>query len=276
MSLQLFKKLFDENNIYMADVVIKNMLNKSKGDTEIFNEFFEFKCRLASWDIDIHTRQASLQEAQAALIVYSENTDLDEDTIRSIESYYNRISEIQGDIEDVQSVIIEKEMQKAEQLNRKILDKLVELQSYIMKITDKDKFYKRLQEVQTLENSLNENYLDESSKTLYYNLTDQYSELVNEKIEKFNWEEDRDYNLKVTNDIKYVYEQFKGDEGKYKNTFSNLKRLLENHFLNFDQSRLFGETQIYFNQVYTYIFNKLSEDGKFELTQLAISTEKCG
>lgn len=42
----------------------------------------------------------------------------------------------------------------------------------------------------------------------------------------------------------------------------------------YDASKLFNETLIYYNHVYSFIFNKLDDNGKFRLTQISIDSEK--
>ena len=42
----------------------------------------------------------------------------------------------------------------------------------------------------------------------------------------------------------------------------------------FDAGRLFNETLIYYNHVYSFIFGKLDDDGKLALTRYSIECER--
>lgn len=42
----------------------------------------------------------------------------------------------------------------------------------------------------------------------------------------------------------------------------------------YDAGRLFNETLIFYNHVYSYIFNKLDDNGKLELTKYSIECER--
>lgn len=42
----------------------------------------------------------------------------------------------------------------------------------------------------------------------------------------------------------------------------------------FDASRLYNETLVYYNHVYNYILNELSDEEKFTLTKYAVMCER--
>lgn len=58
----------------------------------------------------------------------------------------------------------------------------------------------------------------------------------------------------------------------YDNRFSQVLAAIA--FTGYDAGRLFNETLIFYNHVYSYIFNKLDDNGKLELTKYSIECER--
>lgn len=55
---------------------------------------------------------------------------------------------------------------------------------------------------------------------------------------------------------------------------SQLLGLVSTTLFAYDAGRLFNETLIFYNHVYSYIFNKLDDNGKLELTKYSIECER--
>ena len=60
---------------------------------------------------------------------------------------------------------------------------------------------------------------------------------------------------------------------KNSKNLDNHIEIIKNMF-SFDATRLFSETVIYYNQVYSYIFSVLSDEDKLALTKVAINSQK--
>ena len=81
------------------------------------------------------------------------------------------------------------------------------------------------------------------------------------------------YNKQAADSFAKAFNQFRNNESKYKNQ-TQLFSLVSTTLFAYDASRLFNETLIYYNHVYSYIFSKLDDDGKLALTRFSIECER--
>lgn len=81
------------------------------------------------------------------------------------------------------------------------------------------------------------------------------------------------YNKKAVESYDKAFKMFKNNEGKYKNQ-TQLFSLVSSTLFAYDVARLFNETLIYYNHIYSYIFGKLDDDGKLALTRFSIECER--
>ena len=98
-------------------------------------------------------------------------------------------------------------------------------------------------------------------------------DIISEKMRQMERNKNTDYNKKAVEAFSSAFERFRKDEGKYKNQ-SQLFSLASTTLFAFDASRLFNETLIYYNHVYSYIFSKLDDAGKLALTRYSIECER--
>ena len=94
-----------------------------------------------------------------------------------------------------------------------------------------------------------------------------------EKMEELNRNELLDYNKRAVSCFNDVLQAFKRDSGKFKNE-SNLKALMTSKFFVFDSSKLFNETLVFYNHVYSVVFQDVNDTLKFKLTEWALRTDK--
>lgn len=124
------------------------------------------------------------------------------------------------------------------------------------------------------EERLDKTILDKHQITLYNSLTRDFSTLVSQKMAEFTHNEDTQYNKRAAKSFKKAFELFKENEDKYKKFDRELYGLVSEYLFAFDAKRLFNECLVYYNHVYSYIFNKLDDDGKFRFTQFSFDTPK--
>ena len=70
-----------------------------------------------------------------------------------------------------------------------------------------------------------------------------------------------------------AFRSFKADESKFKNQ-TQLFSLVSTTLFAYDAAKLFNETLIYYNHVYSYIFGRLDDEGKLALTKYSIECER--
>ncbi|NCD09431.1 MAG: hypothetical protein EOL98_08400 [Negativicutes bacterium] len=271
--LTLFEELVIKNNIWDAHTVGKNLYSKNLESKEMFMKYFDFLLMVAQYPIELETRKYFTSEAETALVFFSENTDIDMEKIDFIKKCRETLMDVSNDINNVELKIHSEQNEKALKENNQYIKELVDLKGKLFSTKQQEEFDRLLVDVNKIENLIKKDLLSDEQKELYDSLTRDYSELISKKMLELNQKSNAEYNNIAVRDFKYVYEEFKENETKYKNSQSQLFALVSKRLFSYDASKLFNESLIYYNHVYSYIFSKLDDDGKFNLTQISIDTE---
>ncbi|NFO11187.1 hypothetical protein FDB29_08750 [Clostridium botulinum] len=270
VKLDLFKNYYEANDIIKADLVIKNLFNRNIEDSNILDEYLNFKLKVSSWNIDIPTRKIFIHEAENALIIFSENVELTEETVDKIEKYKDLIHDIKTKILADENLLIENSVQIRKEKSINALNRIVDLKEKLALANCKDEFNKILLQLKNVESIIETDLLSKNHNDLLIELTKDITDILTNKLQEFEKKEMKLYNLKAVESFKSVYSEFISDEKKY-NNIVNLKKLCKNGLFDYDVSKLFYETNIYYNQIYTYILGKVNDEAKFELTKLAVN-----
>lgn len=272
--MELFEKLYKENAIGDAQIVGKNQFCQNPGDEKFFCTYFDFCINVADWPVEIETRSFFLSEAELALNVFSEKCNLDEVMLKVIQDARSKLIKVSDDINSFIQNQTQKEEEHAVKSNNTILSKLVKLKSELNEANSQNYFDKVLIKMSKLEDGLDKTLLTSDQLKLYNSLAKEYSTLVSQKMAEISHLEDVEYNRKAASSFKKAFDDFKANENKYKESDSKLYGLVSQYLFAFDAKRLFNECLVYYNHVYTYIFNKLDDDGKFRFTQLSFDAPK--
>jgi hypothetical protein len=273
---ELLEELVNSNDIFSANILLKNIYGKNVSDPLIFNKFFEFCMKISRWNIDLPSRKMFLDQADSALVFFSENTDITKETIEFIRKCQDEITKVGIEISGVQYIQEDKKIDVLIEENKEHLLKLTEYKIKLQKSNNQKSFEELLKRIETTENQIQKDLLQGSQQELYEDLTRDYQQIISHKLNEFERVKVKAYNKKAVQDYFYVYQEFKRDEEKHKNSFVELKRLVGRRLFCYDANQLYSETMIYYNNVYSYIFSKLDDEGKYRLTELAIDTEKKG
>ena len=84
--MELFKNL-QENNIWDAQIVGKNLFCKNPADAYILSEYFDFCIKVANYPIDIETRNFFINEAELCLTIFTEKANIDETNLDWLDDY---------------------------------------------------------------------------------------------------------------------------------------------------------------------------------------------
>ena len=149
---------------------------------------------------------------------------------------------------------------------------------YILKDTlqsadTQESFDAILVKIGKIDSEIDKDALTEEQNNVYEALTKDHTELIGSKMRQLEYKKNIDYNKKAAEAFASAFERFRKDEGKYKKQ-TQLFTLASKTLFAYDASRLFNETLIYYNHVYSYIFSKLDDDGKFALTRYPIECER--
>lgn len=278
MRSPLFEKLKGTNPLD-AQVIGKNLFCKEPSNIDVFNEYFTFCLEIAAYPIELDVRVMFANEAELALNVFSEKAEIDDNVFSLIQEKRSHLASIlkslNNEIQQEQAEIQKEEEKELEEHNRKILSQLAKKKDKLYKIKTQSDFDNILSEISTLENRLTKEAFNDIQTAQYESLTKDFSVLVSQVMADISHKADVEYNKKAADSFLKAYRLFKGDkEKKYKESDSHLYELVSKYLFNYDARRLFNETLIYYNHVYSYIFNSLDDDGKFNLTRYSFDTPK--
>ncbi|MGO5232168.1 hypothetical protein ACTQ1U_14080 [Thermoguttaceae bacterium LCP21S3_D4] len=263
MSRELFDKFMNENKLLDAYLVIKNMYAKNLDNVDVFKAFFELGLRLAMFDVEFSERKNYLNEASNSLALFSDNANLSEDVVVLIKECEKKIAEVYN------SIIFDEEKQKEEAFNQIVirnneaLKRLNELLEEIKTIVTQKAFDEKLKEISAVEEQLSKTNFTESQENSYQILSKHFSNVISKKMEEINKLELVELNKKAISTYKQVFETYIANKEKYKENESNLKALVYHTLFAFDTRDLFNESLIYYNHIYSMIFNEVNDKVQF-------------
>ena len=271
--LTLFEQYKSAGKITDAILIGRNMLNKHAGDSEIFSSYFELLCSLAESLPALSDRESFAEQANVALAFYSESAELDDNTVISINTAKQKLNSIFSDIMQAENELAEATYSNAVRQNDSILVELVELKDKMRTMDTQEKFDILLKSISAVDMKLNKETFTNEQSILYDSLTKDYTDTISAKMREFERRENVNYNKKAVMAFATAFSKFRGNENLYANQ-TKLFSLASESLFAYDSSRLFNETLIYYNHVYSYIFSKLDDDGKLALTRFSIECEK--
>ena len=274
VDMNFFNKLNESGKYIDAYIVIKNYFNKNRSNETVFLAFVELGLKLASLDIAFGERKGYLNEVSNALAIYTDWADINQDSIVVINDVTKRIGVVYEKIIEDEKVYIQL-LQKAEaEKNSDILRKLAEENEVLKKVTSQKEFDDKLRDITVLEESLNKDSFTKNQQISYDTLTKHYSETISQKMEELHNLELIKINEKAVKSFKKAFDLFTEQKTKYKTNESSLKNLVTSSLFAFDSRELFNETLVYYNHIYSMIFNEVSDEMKYKLTEWSIGASK--
>lgn len=270
---ELITKLQDEGNFLDAYLVAKNALSRNNGSIDAFNQFIEIALKIASYDIVFDERKQYVAEANAALDIFSESVEIDESVISLIKATRNRINETMQEILISEKAYMEEVAHKVQDENTQHLNKLVEIYNEIKLAKTQEEFEIALSHVTEVENLLNKDAFSPEQEASYEKLTQQFSQAISSQMDIINKNALFDYNKRAISCFNDVLVEYKKEPSKYKDE-STLKALMTTKFFAFDTSKLFNESLVFYNHVYSLVFQEASDHLKYKLTEWALNTVK--
>lgn len=271
--LSLFEKYKNDGKITEALLVGRNLFNRNSGDEIIFSAYFEYLCTLAETLPSLADRINFAEQASLALAFYSENAELTSESVDTLSGQQQRIDVILSEIESTKAKRVAVERAEIEAHNSECLKKLYSLKDEINRATTQDEFDKILVKIRETDTTMDKDEFTDKQSSIYESLTKEHTELISEKMHQLEHIKNIAYNKQAADAFASAFERFRKDENKYRNQ-SQLFLLASTTLFAFDASRLFNETLIYYNHVYSYIFSKLDDDGKLALTRYSIECER--
>lgn len=273
--MELFTLLSSKDSTKKDALLVgKNIFNQHPSSESIFNNYFNYLCQLASDPITTDERKFYANEADIALAYFSENVKMTENTLLQIKECKALLEKIINDIIGAENTIAQDVLKEIQNSNTGELNKLVDLKARLLTTSTNTEFDSLLHEVQKCESNIDKKYLSKEQNEQYDALTAEYSSLINDKMLELERMENVEYNKLAVESFKRVLDSIQSTKSMYKDNKSQLFAFISENLFSYDATRLFNETIVYYNHVYSFIFNKVDEDGKYRLTQLSIDQEK--
>ena len=269
----MFNEYKDAGKIQEALLIGRNMVNKAPGDSECVNAYLDFLLMLAEILPRTDERKSFADQANLVLSFYEENADLTDDIINNIHVYHNRLGAVVTDIAQLEQEEYEKQKRAIEATNTTQIKKLYTIKQKLENAKTHAEFDKLLQEISAVDAEIDHDNLTSEQKTHYDQLNKSCTDTISAKMRQLEYKDNIDYNKKAVNAYNSAFTSFKNNESRYKDK-SQLLGLVSTTLFAYDAGRLFNETLIFYNHVYSYIFNKLDDNGKLELTKYSIECER--
>jgi hypothetical protein len=276
--MNLFDKYLNEGLYEYAHIVIKNEFYKDISNKLNIEKYITFLMNRVSKENDYETNITYIQEAETVLSYWVENVSLNDDTMNMYSTFKIKIHSVFEEVKEFdiinQDKLYQKKEQKIKKDNTDLLAKLSQRRSDLIYTKSEDEFEKILIDVKKLEEGLIPEFFTESQQRDYENLTRGFTQDISTKASYFDSNKVKEYNNKAVHDFDYVFQKFIKDEDKYVRDISLLKGLLDSWFFKYDAAKLNSEVIVFYNYIYSYIFNKLDNKGKFEITKISITSSK--
>lgn len=269
----LFLEYKNSGKITEALLVGRNMVNKNPSDNEGVSEYVDLLLSLAEKLPSLNERKVFLGQANVTLSFYEENAELTSEIIEKIAGYRNRLGAIAETIDNEENAKANDGLHQIQIENGELIKELFSIKQKIADAKKKEDFDKWLQDISLVDSKIEHDYLTDEQKTHYDQINRECSEIISSKMREFEHISNVEYNKMAVTAYDSAFKEFKNNEGKYKNQ-TQLFELVSSTLFAFDAGRLFNETLIYYNHVYSYIFGKLDDDGKLAITRFSIECER--
>lgn len=273
-NMSFFNLLKESGKYTEAYIVIKNYFNNNRDDEQIFLAFVDLGLKLSALDIMFDERKGYLNEVSNALAIYTDYADMSESTLEVISNVTEQIGKAYDNIVNSEQMYIKEQQKRESEKNNDILQRLAEQNELLKKVSSQLQFDQKLKDITCLEENLNKENFTENQQMSYDTLTKHYSDTISRKMEELHKIELLEINKKAIKAFKNVFDLFTAQKKKYKESESDLKALVVHSLFAFDSRDLFNETLVYYNHIYSLIFNEISDDMKYKLTEWSLKASQ--
>ena len=271
--LSLFNKYIDSGDLNSALMIGRNMVNKSPDNSDLLDSYLNLLFDLAEKLPIIDERKSFLNQANLAIAFFSENVCLNDGVIQKINEYNAHINSLNDQILSEINQRNDQAIKEIEVNNRNLISQLRRAKEKIYGINKQNDLDQLLTEISDIDEKIEHDYLTNEQKSHYEQISKECTSLISDAMREIERVKNVDYNKKAVVAFNSAFEKFKNNESTYKNQ-TQLYTLVSQSLFAYDASRLFNETLIYYNHIYSYIFSKLDDNGKFALTRFSIECER--
>lgn len=265
--LDLFLQYMKRGEAKRALLVGQNMVNRNPADKKCFEAYFDYLLSLAQ-NKEISMAKSFLEQANGALVFFSENIEMDELSVEFIIQKERELNQAIESLNQRQKDASKEAVRQEVIANNDTLEFLEQMLEKIRKCERPADFHTYMSELGRMDKRINRARLSERQERKYDELTQKSADIVNSKMAYFEKIRNREYNMQAVEAYEKIFNMFKNG-----NWIDDHKEALKALFT-FDASRLYNETLVYYNHVYNYILSQLNDEEKFAMTKLAILSEK--
>lgn len=270
---ELVEKLKSDGNFIDAYIVAKNELSHNPDNPDFFRDFIDLALEIAMYNITFDERKQYTNDANTALVLFSESAIITDDVLSLIRETKNKIAQVvHAILQDEQNYLTAID-RAAQDENTANLNKLGQIYDTLQSCASQSEFDDILTSIGDVETLLHKDKFSSEQEKTYEKLTKQYSQIISRKMEEINKAELLDYNKRAVVCFNDVFKAFKTAPSRYKDE-SSLKAIMTSKFFAFDTSKLFNESLVFYNHVYTLVFQEVSDAMKYKLTEWALNTAK--
>ena len=271
--IQLFDEYKNRNNISDTLIIGRNMVNKAPGDEERFEAYINFLLYLAEKLPAIDEQIQFLNQAEIAMAFFEENADLSPELIDKINAYKEQISNINRTLNEAMEKKRLNAAKSQEMENQKWINELLKIEIKFSNINSQQEFDAILENISDIDMNIDHENLTLVQKKQYDQINKKFNACISDVMRELEYKNNVEYNQEAISSYERAFKKFKSNESMYKKS-SQLYALVSGTLFAYDAARLFNETLIYYNHIYSYIFSKLDDHGKFELTKYSIECER--
>lgn len=265
--LDLFNRYLQNGKIIEALLVGQNMVTKTT-NRECFEAYENLLFKLAKETDDFSMSLRYIRQAENALSCFAINAQMDEGLVEFLIEKQHQLDALHQSVNDGIAKKEEETLASKHQYNSDSLALIERLADRLLLLSDEAEFSKTLDQIKAIDKNIEKSCLTKDQEATYERLTKKCSDNVAAKMKEFEHSNNVQYNLQAAEAFEAAFNLYK--IGKDADRHDEIIQA----FFSFDPTRLFNETLIYYNHVYSFIFSKLSDEEKFSFTKIAIRYQK--
>ncbi len=266
--LDLFQEYVSNRQYSEALLVGQNMFNKHNDDILVFQAYFDLVLSLGNGSNknSEEERLHYLQQATLLLTYFSENVTMSKKMVNQIQEFQSQLFEAEEKLQFERELQLKQQMTAVEEENKELLLLIQKLIKEISSSNSSEQLEKFAGQIAALDSKMNHDFMNQEQNTAYELLSKKCASVLEQRVNFLEHQRNTQYNMKAVEAYERVFQVFKTG------MIANGDWMKE--FFQYDASRLFNETLVYYNHVFSYILNQLDDDGKFLMTQCAIKMER--
>ncbi|MDD3417688.1 MAG: hypothetical protein PHY47_27485 [Lachnospiraceae bacterium] len=272
--IELFNEYKNTGKMSEALLVGRNMVNRNPSNLEMFRAYMDLLISLSELLPSLTDRKNFIGQANVTLAFFEENAEMTADIVSELNEYREKIDPIAKQINKEEMDRNRAALREVQANNGKAIKALYAQKQKLSQVKSQSEFDAELLEISKIDAQIEHDYMTDEQKAHYDQINKECTTSISDKMREMEHTNNVAYNKKAVDAYDSAFKKFKNDESKYKGNQTQLFSLVSSTLFAYDAARLFNESLIYYNHVYSFIFSKLDDDGKLALTRFSIECER--